>query len=46
LPVVGIGGITDRNFRKVLKAGAAGIAVCSFIFTGNVRKNIRSLTQK
>lgn len=46
LPVVGIGGITDRNCRKVLRAGAAGIAVCSFIFEGNVRKNIRSLTQE
>ncbi len=46
LPVVGIGGITDKNCRKVLRAGAAGIAVCSFIFEGKVRKNIRSLTQK
>ena len=46
LPVVGIGGITDKNCRTVLQAGAAGIAVCSFIFEGNVRKNMLSLTQK
>ena len=31
LPVVAIGGITDRNAREVVEAGAAGVAVVSFI---------------
>ena len=34
IPVVGIGGITDKNYRKVLNAGAAGIAVSSYLFEG------------
>lgn len=46
IPVVGIGGITDKNYRKVLKAGAAGIAVSSYLFEGNVKKNVRALTAK
>ena len=46
VPVIGIGGINDKNYRTILKAGAAGISVCSFVFEGNVRKNVRSLTQK
>jgi thiamine-phosphate pyrophosphorylase len=44
VPVVGIGGITDKNYKMVLRAGASGIAVCSYIFEGNLRKNLRSLT--
>ena len=44
IPVIGIGGITNKNYRKVLKAGAAGIAVSSYLFDGNVRKNVRALT--
>lgn len=44
IPVVGIGGITNKNYRAVLKAGAAGIAVCSYLFEGAVKKNVRSLT--
>ncbi len=46
IPVVGIGGITDKNYRKVLNAGAAGIAVSSYLFEGNLRHNIRSLIGK
>jgi thiamine-phosphate pyrophosphorylase len=46
IPVVGIGGITDKNYRKVLNAGAAGIAVSSYLFEGNLRNNIRALTVK
>jgi len=45
-PVVGIGGITNKNYRAVLKAGADGIAVCSYLFEGDLRKNIRSLTPR
>ncbi len=46
IPVVGIGGITDKNYKKVLKTGAAGIAVSSYLFEGNVKKNVRALTAK
>lgn len=46
IPVVGIGGITDKNYRQVLSAGAAGIAVSSYLFEGNLRNNIRALTVK
>lgn len=46
IPVVGIGGITNRNYRRVLKAGAAGIAVSSYLFEGNIKKNVRALTVK
>jgi len=45
IPVVGIGGITNKNYRAVLRAGASGIAVCSYLFEGDLRKNIRSLTR-
>jgi thiamine-phosphate pyrophosphorylase len=44
VPVVGIGGITGKNYKTVLRSGASGIAVCSYIFEGNLRKNLRSLT--
>lgn len=44
IPVVGVGGITDKNYKAVLRAGASGIAVCSYLFEGNLRKNLRSLT--
>ena len=46
LPVIGIGGITNKNCRAVFKAGASGIAVSSFVFEGSVKVNMRSLTQK
>jgi thiamine-phosphate pyrophosphorylase len=46
IPVVGIGGITNKNYRRVFKAGARGIAVSSYLFEGNLKKNIRALTQR
>lgn len=46
IPVVGIGGITKRNYKTVFRAGASGITVCSYLFEGHLRKNIRSLTDK
>ena len=46
IPVVGIGGITNKNYKSVFKAGASGIAICSYLFEGNLRKNIRRLTGK
>ena len=46
IPVVGIGGITNRNYRDVFRAGAAGIAVSSYLFEGDLLKNIRSLTPR
>ena len=44
IPVVGIGGIDYKNYKKVLRVGASGIAVCSYLFEGDLRNNIRSLT--
>jgi thiamine-phosphate pyrophosphorylase len=32
IPVVGIGGITNNNYEAVLRAGASGVAVCSYLF--------------
>lgn len=46
VPVVGIGGITGDNYRRVLGAGAAGIAVASYVLRGNARRAMRSLTGK
>lgn len=46
IPVVGIGGITNRNYKDVFKAGAAGIAVSSYLFEGDLLKNISLLTPK
>ena len=46
IPVVGIGGITNRNYRDVFRAGAAGIAVSSYLFEGDLLKNISSLTHR
>ena len=45
IPVIAIGGITDRNYHAVLRAGAAGIAVASFLYEGNLRRRLRSLTR-
>lgn len=45
IPVIGIGGINRANFRAVRRAGAAGIAVASFLFEGDLRQQIRSLTR-
>lgn len=44
IPVVGIGGITADNYKSVRKAGASGIAVSSFLFGGNLKNNLHSLT--
>jgi thiamine-phosphate pyrophosphorylase len=46
IPVIAIGGITAANQGKVRKTGAAGIAVCSALFDGDLKKNLRSLTGK
>ncbi|NOR17474.1 thiamine phosphate synthase [candidate division WOR-3 bacterium] len=46
IPVVGIGGITNRNYRDVFRAGAAGIAVSSYLFEGDLLKNISLLTPR
>jgi thiamine-phosphate pyrophosphorylase len=45
IPVIGVGGITDKNYKSVLRAGAAGIAVASYVLKGNSRRAIRSLTE-
>lgn len=44
IPVIGIGGINNKNCRLVFNAGASGVAVSSYLFEGDLRKNIRSLT--
>jgi thiamine-phosphate pyrophosphorylase len=44
IPVIGIGGVTNKNYRDVFKTGASGIAVSSYLFEGDLLKNIRSLT--
>lgn len=44
IPVIGIGGITGDNYRRVLSSGAAGVAVSSYLFRGSVRQRLRSLT--
>lgn len=46
IPVIGIGGITSSNYRSVLKAGASGIALASYLFQGDLKKNLRSLTPR
>jgi len=46
IPVIGIGGVNDQNYNAVLRAGAAGVAVASYLFEGNLKKRIRSLTRK
>jgi thiamine-phosphate pyrophosphorylase len=46
IPVIGIGGINDKNYRSILKAGASGFAVASFLFEGHLTKRLRSLTEK
>ena len=46
IPVIAVGGINDQNYRAVLRAGAAGIAVASFLYKGNTRKKIRLLTRR
>ena len=46
IPVIGVGGITDKNHKSVLRAGAAGIAVASYVLEGDARRAMRTLTKK
>ena len=46
IPVIGIGGVNAENYKTILRAGASGIAVASYVFEGNIRKRLRSLTGK
>lgn len=43
IPIIGIGGINDKNYNKVIKAGADGVALASFLFEGNLKKNLRAI---
>lgn len=43
IPIIGIGGINDKNYQKVFKAGASGIAVASYLFEGDLQRNIKAL---
>ena len=45
IPVIAIGGINSANYQAALRAGAAGIAVASFLYEGNLRRKLRSLTR-
>jgi len=45
IPVIGIGGINNKNYRAVLKAGADGIAIASYLHAGDMRRALRSLTK-
>jgi thiamine-phosphate pyrophosphorylase len=44
ISVIGIGGINGKNYKPVLKAGADGIAISSFLFQGPLEKRMRALT--
>lgn len=46
IPVIGIGGVNAGNYKTILRAGASGIAVASFVFGGDIKKRLRSLTRK
>ncbi len=43
IPIIGIGGIDNKNYREVFKAGANGIAIASYLFKGNLEKNLKAL---
>lgn len=43
IPIIGIGGINNKNYQKVIRAGASGIAVASYLFEGDLQRNLRSL---
>jgi len=45
IPIIGIGGITDKNFLQVLNAGASGVALSAYLFEGNLKKNLKTLTR-
>ena len=38
IPIVAIGGITDKNYKKLIKAGANYIAISSFIWDNPLLK--------
>jgi thiamine-phosphate pyrophosphorylase len=42
IPVVAIGGISEKNLPLVLEAGADAVAVASAILRGNISENVRS----
>lgn len=44
-PVVAIGGIKPPAVSNIFKAGAKGVAVSSYIFEGNLRKNLKALSR-
>jgi len=46
IPIIAIGGINNKNYKKVLKAGADGIAIASYLFDGKLKENLCSLTKK
>ena len=43
LPIVGIGGITNKNFKNVLKFGANYIAISSFIWNNRTLKPFEAI---
>lgn len=47
VPVVAIGGITEKNIEKVLESGCENVAVVSAIFKGeNIKQNAKRLKEK
>ena len=38
MPIVAIGGITDKNYKKIINSGANYIAISSFIWDNPVLK--------
>ncbi|MEO0190170.1 MAG: thiamine phosphate synthase, partial [candidate division WOR-3 bacterium] len=46
IPIIAIGGINNKNYRKVIKAGADGIAIASYLFEGDLKKNLQSLAKR
>lgn len=45
IPIVAIGGITDKTVKEVITHGADLVAISSFISKGNVRENITKIAQ-
>ncbi len=45
VPVIGIGGINEKNVLRVMECGVAGIAVVSAIASGDVENSARRLIQ-
>lgn len=43
IPIIAIGGINKWNYKEVIKTGADGIAVASYLFEGNLKKNLQAL---